>query len=90
MIDQSDASSVAIQPFVVVRDARRAIDFYIAVFGAREKWRLMHYRNRVGHTVMRLNDAEFIVVDEFPEEGFLAPSVEHGYTALHFPYLRAC
>ena len=75
MIDQSDASSVAVQPFVVVRDARRAIEFYVAVFGAREKWRLMH-NHRVGHTVMRLNDAEFIVVDEFPEEGFLAPPVD--------------
>jgi hypothetical protein len=35
----------------------------------------MHY-GRVGHTVMRLKDAEFIVVDEFPEEGFLAPPVD--------------
>jgi PhnB protein len=75
MLDQSDASSVAIQPFVVVRDARRAIEFYTAVLGAREKWRLMHY-DRVGHAILRLNDGEFIVVDEFPEEGFLAPSVD--------------
>jgi PhnB protein len=75
LIDQSDASSVAIQPLLVVRDARRAIEFYTAVFGAREKWRLMHY-DRIGHAILRLKDAEFIVLDEFPEDGLGGPAVD--------------
>ncbi|HEX8969286.1 MAG TPA: VOC family protein [Chloroflexota bacterium] len=74
MMDQSDASSLAIQPLLVVRDALRAIEFYSAVLGAREKWRLMHF-DRVGHAVMRLDDAEFIVLDEFPEAGIVSPLV---------------
>ncbi len=75
MIDQSDASSAAIQPLLVVRDAMHAIEFYTVVFGAREKWRLMHY-GRVGHAILRLNDAEFIVLDEFPEDGIVGPAVD--------------
>jgi PhnB protein len=75
MIDQSDASSAAIQPLLVVNDALRAIQFYTDVFGAQEKWRLMHY-HRVGHAILRLKDAEFIVLDEFPEAGIVGPSVE--------------
>jgi PhnB protein len=73
--EQSDASSAAIQPLLVVRDAMRAIAFYTEVLGAREKWRLMHY-HRVGHAILRLRDAEFIVLDEFPEAGILGPSDE--------------
>ena len=75
MIDQSDASSSAIQALLVVRDAMRAIEFYIVVFGAREKWRLMHY-DRVGHAILRLNDAEFIVLDEFPEDDLVGPALD--------------
>jgi len=75
MMDQSDASSVAIQPLLVVRDARRAIEFYATVFGAREKWRLMHY-DRVGHAILRVNDAELIVLDEFPEAGIVGPRLD--------------
>jgi PhnB protein len=75
MLDRSDASSVAVQPLLVVRDARRAIAFYTAVFGAREKWRLMHY-DRVGHAILRLDDAEFVVLDEFPEAGIVGPAAD--------------
>ena len=70
--DASDASSAAIQPLLVVRDANRAIQFYTEVLGAREKWRLMHF-HRVGHAIMRLNDSEFIVLDEFREAGIVGP-----------------
>jgi PhnB protein len=71
--DQSDASSAAIQALLVVRDASRAIQFYCDVLGAQEKWRLMHF-HRVGHAILRLNDSEFIVLDEFPEAGIVGPN----------------
>ena len=50
-----------------MRDAERAIAFYADVLGAREKWRVMHYQ-RVGHAILRLADAEFIVL-RFDDEG---------------------
>ena len=71
--EQSDASSASIQVLLVVRDADRAIRFYTNVFGAHEKWRLMHF-HRVGHAILRLNDSEFIVLDEFPEAGIVGPA----------------
>jgi len=35
----------------------------------------MHF-DRVGHAIMRLNDAEFILLDEFPEVGIVGPAVD--------------
>ena len=70
--DQFIAPTPAVQPLLVVRDAAAAISFYTSVFGATERWRLMHY-HRVGHAILRFGSSDMALLDEFPEVGILAP-----------------
>jgi PhnB protein len=68
-------SATVVQTLLVVRDAERAIGFYCQVFGAVEVWRVMHY-GRVGHAILRLDNSEIVVLDEFPEASIVGPETE--------------
>ena len=72
-VTQSVPHHPAITTVLVVRDARRAIDFYTAVFEATELWRLMHY-HRVGHAVLLVGQSPMVVLDEFPEADIVGPA----------------
>jgi PhnB protein len=57
-----------IVPYLMVRGARRAVDFYARALGAEE---LQRYEDadgeRLGHVTLRINGALLYVSDEFPE-----------------------
>ncbi|WP_336407548.1 VOC family protein [Tahibacter soli] len=56
-----------------MRDGARAIDFYAAAFGAKELFRLADKNGKVGHAELELGDSRFMLADEFPDFGALAP-----------------
>lgn len=56
-------------PYLCVANAPAAIDFYVKVFGAREKFRLTEPSGRVGHAELDFNGATLMLSDEFPEFG---------------------
>ena len=60
-------------PYLCVRDAARAIDFYTAAFGAREVMRLAEPGGRIGHAELDINGARVMLSDEFPEYGIHSP-----------------
>lgn len=62
----------AVTPYLVVKDAARAIDFYKQVFGATE---LMRYddNGKIGHAELRLGEGILMLADEYPEQGITAP-----------------
>jgi PhnB protein len=60
-------------PYLIVRDGARAIDFYAAAFGAKELFRLADKNGKVGHAELELGDSRFMLADEFPDFGALAP-----------------
>ena len=64
---------VTLNPYICVRDATRAIDFYIQAFGAEEEFRLTDSSGKVGHAQLKIGDALFMLADEFPEAGFKSP-----------------
>ena len=75
MGDQARSTSnrkTAIAPMLSVRNGARAIFFYMAVFGARELFRI---DNESGAVVARLSvaEAEFWVADESPEHSNFSP-----------------
>jgi PhnB protein len=59
-------------PYLCVRDARAAIDFYVHAFGAQELFRLTEPAGRVGHAELRFGEAVLMLAEEFPEYGILA------------------
>jgi PhnB protein len=62
-------------PYIIVRDAARAIAFYESAFGARELFRLTEPRGtRIGHAEMTIGDSLLYVADEWPDFGALSPA----------------
>jgi uncharacterized glyoxalase superfamily protein PhnB len=65
-------------PYLCVRDAAKAIDFYVQAFGAREKFRLTEPSGRVGHAELEFGGATLMLADEFPEYGIVGPETIGG------------
>lgn len=57
-------------PYLCVNNAPAAIDFYVAAFGATEKFRLTEPSGRIGHAELDFNGTTLMLADEFPECGF--------------------
>jgi PhnB protein len=60
-------------PYLIVKEARAALDFYARAFGAQELLRLDEPDGRIGHAELRLGGADLMLADEFPERGILGP-----------------
>jgi PhnB protein len=68
-------------PYLIVRGAAAAIEFYARAFGARELFRLQEPSGKVGHAELELRGARFMLADEYPDFGALGP-VSIGGTAV--------
>ena len=65
-------------PYLCVRDAAAAIDFYKRAFGAHELFRLTEPSGRIGHVELKLGPGTLMLADEFPEYGIRAPQASGG------------
>ncbi len=73
-----------VYPYLRVRNAPAAIDFYVKAFGAKEKYRLTEPGGRVGHAELELGPIVLMVSEEYPEYGIRGPETVGGTTfALH-------
>ncbi len=69
----------ALTPYLAVTDARAAVDFYVAAFGAvRRDDPVVMPDGRVGHVEVALGDSVLVLADEFPEMGLAAPAARGG------------
>ncbi len=60
-------------PYLRVRNANEAIQFYKAAFGAVEEFRLSEPSGRVGHAELKFGPHTVMVSDEYPEYGIFGP-----------------
>lgn len=60
-------------PYLRVKSASAAIDFYKNVFGATERFRLTEPGGRIGHVELDLGNIVLMLSDEYPELGCLGP-----------------
>ena len=65
-------------PYLRVAKAAAAIEFYVRVFGAKEKFRLVEPSGRVGHAELELGPFTVMLSDEFPEYGIRGPDPQLG------------
>jgi PhnB protein len=72
-VQPKPAGYPSVTPYLIVRDAARAIDFYHKVFGAVEKMRLPGPGGRVGHAELAIGESLIMLADEAPEHGAVAP-----------------
>ncbi|TLW94647.1 VOC family protein [Saccharomonospora piscinae] len=69
----TDATIHSLTPYLAVTDARRALDFYVAVFGAQRRGEpVVMPDGRIGHAELGLGDSVLMLAEEFPEIDHLA------------------
>lgn len=67
-----------VSPYICVRGAGEAIDFYIAAFGAVEEFRLSEPDGKIGHAQLLIGDSVLMISDEYPDFGARAPAAFGG------------
>lgn len=68
----------SVSPYLFIRGAARAIDFYKQAFEARERMRMPGPSGKVMHAELDLGDSIVMLADEFPEMGALSPEAAGG------------
>ena len=76
----------SVTPYIIVDDAKAAIDFYGRAFGAKEVLR-MPMGDKIGHAEIKIGDSFVMLADEFPEMGHLSPKARGGTTVSLLIYL---
>jgi PhnB protein len=80
----------SIQPYLIVKNAVGAIDFYIKVFGAKERLRMTDKTGRVGHAEIEIGDCCVMMADEHPEIGAYSPEHYGGSPISLMVYVTDC
>jgi PhnB protein len=75
-------------PYLCIKDAARAIDFYKQAFGATELFRLAEPNGKVGHAELQIGSAVIMLADEHPEMGFFSPQTIGGTPVLLHLYVE--
>ena len=70
----------SVTPYIIVDDAKAAIDFYGRAFGATEVMRLP-MGDKIGHAEIRIGDSHVMLADEFPERDIRGPKARGGTTS---------
>jgi PhnB protein len=74
-------------PYLIAKNAARAIDFYTRAFGAKELYRLPGPDGTVGHAELQVGDSRFMLADESPDRGAVAPKGEQGHSVSFLVYV---
>ena len=59
----------SITPYLIVKGAAQAIDYYKKVFGATEVFRMDAPDGKVGHAELKIGDSHIMLADENPNMG---------------------
>jgi PhnB protein len=66
-------------PYLVAKDAKRALEFYCKAFGAVEVFRMVDPGDgRIGHAELTIGDSRFMLADEYPDFGAVSPDTIGG------------
>jgi PhnB protein len=65
-------------PYLAIKNAVKALEFYKKAFGADEIYKLLMPDGRLGHAEIRLGDSIIMLADEFPEYGGKSPETLGG------------
>jgi PhnB protein len=69
-----------VTPYLFVRAAASAIDFYSTVFGAIEIVRMAGADGRIMHAELKIGDSIVMLADENPRNGVMSPQTIGGYS----------
>jgi PhnB protein len=75
-------------PFLVVKDAAKAIEFYKAAFGAKEEDRSEGPGGKIMHAEIRIGDNVIMLSDEFAEMKCMSAETLNGSPVTIFIYVQ--
>lgn len=61
-------------PYLYIKGAAKALEFYVKAFGAKEVMRLDMPEGKVGHAEIEIGDSKIMLADEFPEMDIKSPT----------------
>lgn len=67
------AGYAGITPYLIIRDAARALGFYKEVFDAKETLHLKYPDGKVAHAELAIGEGYVMISEEMPERGFRGP-----------------
>jgi PhnB protein len=68
----------AVTPYLIVKGAAAAIDFYKKAFGATERMRMPAPDGKIGHAEIQIGDSNIMLADENAQMGTRAPQSAGG------------
>jgi PhnB protein len=63
----------SVTPYLIIKGAAEAIEFYKRAFGATEDMRMASPGNKIGHAELTIGDSKIMLADEYPEMGHRSP-----------------
>jgi PhnB protein len=63
----------SVTPYLIVKGAAKAIEFYKKALGATEISRMEQPDGRIGHAEIKIGDSRIMLADEFPEKNIRGP-----------------
>ncbi|MFP5228651.1 MAG: VOC family protein [Acidobacteriota bacterium] len=80
----------SIQPYLYIRGAAKAIEFYKNALGATEVMRMPGPGGLLQHAEIRIGNSIVMLADEYPEKGVYSPSHYGGATSSLMLYVENC
>jgi PhnB protein len=80
----------SVQPYLHIRGAAQAIEFYKQAFGATEIMRMPQPDGRLGHAEIRIGNSIVMLADEHPERGIHGPAHYGGAPMTLMFYTEDC
>jgi PhnB protein len=77
-----------VTPYLIIKNASKAIDFCKQAFGATELMRMAKPDGRIGHAMLRIGDSVIMLADEAPEMGARGPQLLGGTPVLMHLYVE--
>jgi PhnB protein len=67
-----------VTPYLIIKGASAAIDYYKKVFGATERMRMDAPGGTIGHAELEIGDSVIMLADEYPDMGHRSPKTLGG------------
>ena len=77
-----------VTPYLVIRDAAAAIEFYKKAFGATEIMRMASPDGKISHAEIKIGDSPIMIGDECPERNARSPQTLGGTPVGIFLYVE--
>jgi PhnB protein len=78
MVQAIPAGYAGVTPYLIIRDATRALEFYKKAFGAVELMRFPTPEGKIGHAEIKIGDGVVMLADESPAMGHKSPQTLGG------------